>query len=88
MIVWTDYMKYRAKSRCFDLSKVEYIMRFSQERYFDNSTGRNIVVGLHDRLLVMIPYEKHDDQITPVTIHVTTRQQIKSRIKSGRFEND
>jgi len=34
-IVWTDYMKYRANLRGFDLAKIEDILRYSTERYFD-----------------------------------------------------
>ncbi|OGW03359.1 MAG: hypothetical protein A2889_08920 [Nitrospinae bacterium RIFCSPLOWO2_01_FULL_39_10] len=43
-------------------------------------------IGKHDDRLVMIPYEKHENKITPVTIHVTTRQQINFRFKIGRFK--
>ena len=85
VIVWTDYMKYRAKLRGFELSKVENILRHSGERYFDTTTQRLIAVGKHDDRLVIIPYEKHGNEITPITIHVTTRQQIKFRLKTGRF---
>jgi len=88
MIVWTNYFKYRATLRGFDLVEVEKILSFSGERYFDTATGRNVVVGKHGRLLVMIPYEKIADNIMPVTIHATTRQQINFRLKNGRFNND
>lgn len=86
MIVWTDYFKYRANLRGFDLAGVEKILRFSEERYFDKGTGRNIVVGRLANLLVMIPYEKEEDDVTPVTIHATTRQQINLRVRDGRFQ--
>ena len=56
-IVWTDYLRYRAKLRKFDLGKIENIIRCSPERYSDTATGRRIVVGRHDNTLVMIPYE-------------------------------
>ncbi len=88
MIVWTDYLKYRARLRGFDLSEVERILRFSEERYFDSTTGRNVVVGSHGGMLVMIPHERIGDDIAPVTIHATTRQQINFRIKSGRFRHE
>jgi hypothetical protein len=35
----------------------------------------------------MIPYEQTGDDIIPVTIHATTRQQVNFRLKSGRFRN-
>ena len=57
MIVWTDYLKYRAELRGFDLLVVEKILRFSEERYYDTGTGRRVVVGRHGGLLVTIPYE-------------------------------
>ena len=44
-----------------------------------------IVVGRHDNSIVMVPYEEKEDTITRVTIHVTTRQQINFRLKTGRF---
>jgi len=40
VIVWTDYMKYRAGLRGFELSKIENILRHSGERYFDTTTQR------------------------------------------------
>ncbi len=66
-IVWTDYMRYRAALRGFDLTNLESIIRHSSERYIDTATGRLVVVGRHDRRLVMIPYEVRDDHIVPVT---------------------
>jgi len=85
MIVWTDYMKHRARLRGFDLAKLEHIVKHSSERYYDTVTGRSIIVGRHDNLLVMIPYEADETAITPITVHATTRQQINFRLKTGRF---
>jgi len=82
---WSDYMKYRVQFRKFQFSKIEDIIRYSKENYFDASTHRMIVVGKHDDRLVMIPYETKGDEIIPITIHATTRQQINFRIKTGRF---
>jgi hypothetical protein len=84
-IVWTDYMKYRAKLRGFDLAKIEHIVRYSGERYFDTMTRRLIAVGRIDDLLVIIPCDAEQDSITPVTIHATTRQQVRFRLRTGRF---
>ena len=82
---FTDYIKYRAALRGFDLSKIENILRYSQERYFDIETQRKIIIGKHNDNLVMIPYEIKEEYIIPITIHATTRQQIKFRLKTGRF---
>ena len=87
-IVWTEYMKYRLNLRGYDLATVEQILRYSSERYVDTVTGRVVVIGRHEKLIVMIPYELKGHTITPVTIHATSRQQINSRIKSGRFKNE
>ena len=84
-IVWSSYLRYRAELRGFDLAKIEEILRFSGERYYDTVTGREIAVGKHDNRLVIIPYERSGDLITPVTIHSTTRQQIRFRLRTGRF---
>jgi hypothetical protein len=86
MIEWTDYFKYRVKLRKYNLEKIENILNYSTERYHDNITQRFVVVGKHEKKLVMIPYEKENDIIVPITIHATTRQQITFRIKSGRFK--
>lgn len=86
VIVWTDYMKYRIRLRGFDTAIVEQIIRYSSERYIDTVTGRFVIVGLHQKLLVMVPYEHEENTITPVTIHVTSRQQINFRIRSERLE--
>ena len=84
-IVWSNYLRYRAELRGFDLAKIEEILRFSGERYYDTVIGRKIAVGKHDNRLVIIPYERSGDLITPVTIHSTTRQQIRFRLRTGRF---
>lgn len=87
-IVWTPYMKYRARLRGFDLAVIDRIVRYSAERYFDTATGRMIVVGPDSRRLVMIAYEGDGDTVTPVTVHVTTRRQISFRVKTGRFRSE
>jgi hypothetical protein len=87
-IVWTDYIKYRADLRGFELEKIEEILRYSMERYFDTVTHRTIVVGKHDDRLVMIPYEKRGNAIVPITIHAITRQLINFRLKTGRFVHE
>lgn len=78
-------MRYRARLRGFDLSRIEEIVKHSVERYFDTETGRRVVIGHHDRILVIVPYEANQDLITPITIHTTTRQQIRFRIQTGRY---
>jgi len=85
VIEWTDYLKYRAALRGFDLAKLEHIIRHSSERYFDTETGRSVAVGRHGRKLVMIPYETKGDAIVPVTVHATTRHQITFRVRTARF---
>ncbi len=80
-IAWTDYLEYRTKLREFDLGMIEEIIRYSNERYFDTSTNRKVVVGKHDKTLVLIPYDISENNImTPITIHATTRQQINYRL--------
>lgn len=87
-IIWTDYMKYRGRLRGFELSLVEDIVRYSSERYIDMETQRLVVVGRYNERLVLIPYEREDQDVTPVTIHVTTRQQINFRLRTGRYRNE
>ncbi len=84
-IIWTDYFRYRAERRCFDLALIEDILRFSGERYYDVETNRAIVIGKHNDQLVLIPYEQDEDSVTPITIHATTRQQLRFRLTTGRF---
>jgi len=87
-IVWTDYLRYRAGLRGFDLARIEEIVRYSDERYVDTATGRLVAVGKHALQLAMVPYEIEEDVIRPVTVHATTRTQIEARIKSGRFTHE
>ena len=84
-IHWTAYMEYRVDLRGFDLNRIEDIVRHSAERYYDMVTHRLVVVGHHKDSLLLIPYDRHGDVITPVTVHVTTRQQIKFRLRTKRF---
>jgi hypothetical protein len=87
-IVFTDYLKYRAELRSFNLERVADILRYSQERYIDSESYRFVVIGDHDQKLVMIPYEEDETTITPITIHATTRQQIKFRLSTGRLTHE
>ena len=84
-IIWTDYLRYRAQLRDFDLDLIASILRMTDERYYDSTTGRRIAIGQHRDALVMIPYDADGSAITPVTIHATTRQQIRFRLRTGRF---
>jgi len=84
-IIFTDYLKYRAELRGFNLALMEKIIRYSTERYIDSETLRCIVIGEHNKKLVMIPYEETETNITPITVHATTRQQIKFRLNTGRL---
>ncbi|MCI0698718.1 hypothetical protein L0337_42805 [candidate division KSB1 bacterium] len=71
--------------REFDLAKIENIVKASPERYSDTATGRRVAVGRRDNKLVMVPYEADENLITPVTVHVTTREQINLRVGTGKF---
>jgi hypothetical protein len=84
-IIWSDYLRYRASLRGFDLARIEEILRYTQERYYDIETGRMIAVGKDGNCLVAIPYEEEGDTLTPVMIHATTRQQIQLRLSNGRY---
>jgi hypothetical protein len=85
IVIFTDYLKYRAELRGFDLALIENILRYSTERYIDSDSYRFVVIGDHTNKLVMIPYEEDEATLTPVTIHATTRQQIKFRLNTGRL---
>jgi hypothetical protein len=87
-IIFTDYLKYRAHTRGFDLNLIEKIIRYSPERYIDSESYRFVVIGDHNNKLVMIPYEETENTITPITIHATTRQQIKFRLTTGRLSHE
>ena len=82
----TEYFKYRIKLRNYEINKIQDIIKYSSEKYFDTETNRNIIVGKHNDKLVLIPYENDYGEITPITIHATTKQQIKFRLKTGRFK--
>ena len=84
-VVWTDYLRYRAALRGFDLETIGEIVRHSKDRYRDTVTGRYVAVGHCGDALVLVPYETDAGQMTPVTIHATTRRQIAFRLRTGRF---
>jgi hypothetical protein len=81
-------MRYRLRLRGFDLATVQQIVRHATERYVDTGTGRLVAVGRHGERLVRVPYERIEDTLTPVTVHVTSRQQVNIRVRSGRFTNE
>ncbi len=89
-IIWTEYLLYRAKLRGFNKDILEEIIRFSAERYFDTTTRRKVVIGKHDTRLVIIPYDQTNSQLVPVTVtvHSTSRQQLRFRLKTGRFTRE
>lgn len=68
--------------------KIETIIKSSTERYSDTLIVSRFVVGCYDDRLGLIPCETDENYITPVTIHVTTRQQINFRIRTGRFTHE
>ncbi len=87
-IVWTDYLRYRAALRGFDLADVEHIVRYSSERYRDHVPGSHIAVGPQGKIQMMVAYEVTEEVLTPITAHATTRVQINARLKSGRFTHE
>ena len=44
-VEWSGYLRYRADLRGFEPAKIEKILRYSVERYFDTITRRMIAVG-------------------------------------------
>ena len=54
-VVWTDYLKYRAELRGFDLAGIEEILKSSKEHYIDTATDRRIAVGQCGKTLVLVP---------------------------------
>ena len=62
-IILSGYIKYRAILRGFDFTQIKKIIRYSEERYFDTITQRKIVVGRDNDRLVMISYEKRENEI-------------------------
>ena len=84
-IAWTEYFRYRAVLRGFDLDEIGEILKHSRERYVDAATGRHVAIGYCGKMLVLVPYETSGDVVTPVTVHATTRRQIAFRVQTGRF---
>jgi len=88
MIRWTRYMLRKSQLRGFALAGIEEIVRYSSERYCDSITGRRIAVGRIRGLLVLVAYEQQGEEMTPITVHETTRQQINERLRHGRFSHE
>lgn len=87
-VAWTEYFRYRAALRGFDLDRIEEIVKHSTERYVDTATNRRIAVGRCGKALVLVPYETSNEVITPITVHTTTRRQIAFRVQTGRFVHE
>jgi hypothetical protein len=87
-VAWTEYFRYRAALRGFDLDRIEEIVEHSTERYVDTATDRRIAVGRCGKTLVLVPYETGNEVITPITVHATTRRQIAFRVQTGRFVHE
>jgi hypothetical protein len=87
-VEWTQYLKYRAALRAFDLDSIERIVKSARERYMDTATNRRVAVGRCGKTLVLIPYELREDTLIPITIHATSRRQIEFRLKTGRFVHE
>jgi hypothetical protein len=83
--VLSKYVQYRCETRNFDAKIIEEIVRYSTERYMDTETNRKVVVGKHMKILALVPYEENENEIRPVTVHATSRQQIKFRLNTGRY---
>ena len=81
-------MRYRVRTRGFELARIEEVVRYSMERYVDEETGSLIAVGKHGPHLMMVAYEASPGLLTPVTVHMTERRQIESRLRSGRFRHE
>ena len=84
-ILFREYMDYRTRQRGFDKGRIEEILRYSSERYYDRESGRKVAVGLDRAALIAIPYEETVASIIPITVHATSRQQIRFRLNTGRF---
>ena len=84
-VLWTAYLRHRARVRGFDLGVIEQIVRFSSARYFDTDTRRMVAIGRHGRWGVLVPYDQDAQTMTPVTMHATTRQQLTLRLRQGRL---
>ena len=81
---WTSYARRRCAQRGFHLDIVERLCAPAR-RYSDVDTGRRVVVGRHDALLVLIAYETGpEDVLVPVTVHTTTRAHVQARLLRGR----
>ncbi len=87
-VAWTEYFKYRATLRRFDLDRIGEIVKHSTERYVDTATDRRIAVGRCGKVLVLVPYEASGNVMTPITIPATTRRQITFRVQTGRFVHE
>ena len=87
-VAWTEYFRYRATLRGFDLDRIEEILKHSTERCVDTATDRRIAVGRCGRALVLVPYETDNEVIIPITVHATTRRQIALRVQTERFVHE
>lgn len=43
-VIWTDYLKFRAAMRGYELATIEKIVRGAEERYLDTVTLRTVAI--------------------------------------------
>jgi len=88
-IFYTDYLIRRMELRRIPYNIPKNIIENSQEKYYDNETGRFVKIGKakirNINVLLAIFYEETEDGITVVTAHTISRQQINLRIKNQRW---
>ena len=91
-VEYSEHLKFRLQMRHIPEKLPERIYRQAKQRYFDHETGRHIAIlstTYHNRRhLMMIAYDEFEDRVEIVTIHPVEKQQIRSRVNSGRWINE
>ncbi len=91
-IEYSEHLKFRLQARQIPEKLPERIYRESKQRYFDHDTGRYVavlsVLYHQQRCLMMIAFDEFEEDVTIITIHPIEKQQIQSRILSGRWTNE
>jgi hypothetical protein len=88
-IKYSEHLSFKLQVRHISEKLPERIYRQAKERYFDHHTQRHIAILAaiyhNRRQFMMIAYDEFEDYVEIITIHPIEKDQIQSRVTSGRW---
>ena len=87
---YTTHFKFRAKQRKISLKLAREIYSQASTKLFDNLRNHHIAIAKlkvrGKRRKLMLAYDKINDMIEFITVHIIREKEIKNKIISGRWK--